>query len=674
MATYRLRTERPRGRGLDLARDLNPEQRAVAEAPPGPLLVLAGAGTGKTRALTYRVARLVASGTPPERILLCTFTNRAAAEMLRRVEDLTGAPMHRCPAGTFHHVGHRIVRTYAERLGLSPSFGILDREDATTVMGAAVAELGTERLAARRLPQPKALLALAGLAAGTLRPFAEVVAERAPHLTADVAILEEILERYRRRKRELSACDFDDLLVFWHRLLADPEHADAAAELRAMVDHVLVDEYQDVNTLQATICDMMAAGCGSLTCVGDDAQSIYGFRGADFSRIEGFTRRHPRARVLELTTNYRSTPEILALANRSLRCNERQHRKDLRAVRGPGTTPAVIPVRDVYQQAEFVAQRLLEIHHDEQIPLREIAVLYRNHSHGLELQVELGRRGVPFYVRSGARFFEQAHVKDVVAYLRARENPADTLAWTRLLRLWPGIGAKTAARLSERLAALGHARAAAEMLRAEAGRRRQPARSSLGELADLWARLCEAGRADPGAAIRTIVEGHYAAYAKTAFANAEQRIEDLEHLAGFASDTGSASEFLAQVALVEGIGAEKATAAHDPDDKLVLSSIHQAKGLEWRAVFVVWLVDGRFPGRPALRTPDALEEERRLFYVAATRAKDQLYLCFPTLEEGRDGPHRILRPSRFLTEIDRPPPVFERWEIEEVPLDGSEPD
>ncbi len=670
MATYRLKTERPRARGLDLARDLNPEQRAMVEAPPGPLLVLAGAGTGKTRALTYRVARLVASGCPPERIMLVTFTNRAASEMLRRVEALAGVTMRACLAGTFHHVGHRIVRRYAERLGRLPTFGILDRDDAVTLMGAALSEVAKAEKATRRLPQPRALVALAGLVAGTRRSLDQVVAERMPNLLGELPRIEAVLARYDERKRALSVCDFDDLLVLWRELLTDPAHADAAAELRAAVDHVLVDEYQDVNTLQGALCDHMAEGCGSLTCVGDDAQSIYGFRGADFSMIRDFPRRHPDARILELTTNYRSTPQILALANRSLRRNEDQHRKDLRAVRGPGMTPAVIPLRDVYQQAEFVAQRLLEIHQDLQVPLRDMAVLYRNHNHSLELQVELGRRNVPFYVRSGARFFEQAHVKDVVSFLRARENPADVLAWTRLLRLWPGIGARTAERLAETIARRpdtpAHAAAAA---RAHARKLREPGRGSLLAFADLWERLCDPSRRDPGTAIRTVVEGHYAAYARTAFANPDQRAEDLEHLAAFASDTGSAAEFLAQVALVSGVGAEVATAAHDPDDKLVLSSIHQAKGLEWRAVFVLWLVDGRFPGRPALRTREALEEERRLFYVAATRAKDELYLCFPTLEEGRDGPHRILRPSRFLTEIDHPPAVFERWQIEEVPLD-----
>ncbi|RMG97285.1 MAG: ATP-dependent helicase [Deltaproteobacteria bacterium] len=672
MPTYRLKTERPRGTGLDLSRDLNPEQRAVVEAPPGRLLVLAGAGTGKTRALTYRVARLVASGTPPERIMLCTFTNRAAAEMLRRVEALAGANMARCPAGTFHHVGHRIVRAHAERLGLSPTFGILDREDATTILGAAVAELGTAELSKRRLPTPRAILELSSLARGTMRDLAEIVAMRMPQLAADVDLVRDILARYERKKRELGVCDFDDLLCLWHRLLADRAFADAGAALRASVDHVLVDEYQDVNTLQGTICDEMARGCGSLTCVGDDAQSIYGFRGADFSMIEGFTRRHPGATVLTLTTNYRSTPQILALANRSLRCNVRQHRKDLVAVRGPGMVPAVLPLRDVHQQAEFVAQRVLELHQDQQIPLREMAVLYRNHSHGLELQVELGRRQIPFFVRSGARFFEQAHVKDVVAYLRARENPSDTLSWTRVLRLWPGVGARTASRLGEKLAAVEAPEDAARLLADEAKRLREPARSSLAGLAELWRRLCAPERRDPGEAIRTVVAEHYADYARTAFTNAEQRTEDLEHLAAYASDVGSASEFLARVALVQGIGAEVPTAAHDPDDKLVLSSIHQAKGLEWRVVFVLWLVDGRFPGRPALRTPEALEEERRLFYVAATRAADELYLCFPTLEEGRDGPHRLLRPSRFLTELDGRPPVFERWDIEEVPAEDAE--
>ncbi len=671
---YRLETSRPAKARFDLERDLNPQQRAAVLAEPGYLLVLAGAGTGKTRTLTYRVAHLVARGTAPERIMLCTFTNRAAREMIARVEGLLGIDMGRCLAGTFHHVGHRILREHGAAVGLAPDFGILDPEDARTLLAAVVSDLGLARLTARRFPQPKVLANLISLATGTLTPLAQIVRARAPQLMEQLPTLEQVARDFAARKRQLNVCDFDDLLALWHRLLTAPEAGATRDALRGAVDHVLVDEYQDINALQGALCDEMAARCASLTCVGDDAQSIYSFRGADFAQIHRFAERHPGARVLELTINYRSSPQILALANRSIEHNRHQHRKHLRAVSPAGPMPAVLPLRDVFQQAEFVAQRVLELHHERNLPLRDMAVLYRNHSHSLELQVELGRRQIPFTVRSGVRFFEQAHVKDVVAYLRARENPPDQLAWMRLLRLWPGVGARRAATLAERLAPMDVANTPdpVAVLREAASGARGRAREALASLADLWARLRSPKLADPGATIRAVVEAHYAEYAQRTFPNAQARTEDLAHLANYASSYDSAREFLAQVALVQGIQAESVTGADAPDDHLQLGTIHQAKGLEWRACFVLSLADGRFPTRQALRTPESEEEERRLFYVAATRAAEELYLCYPTLEDTRQGPARLLRPSRFLAELDRAPAVFERWEIEEVPPDAPE--
>ncbi|MBC8067162.1 MAG: ATP-dependent helicase, partial [Deltaproteobacteria bacterium] len=450
---YVLKTARPSSPGFDAEKDLNPEQRAVVEAEPGALLVIAGAGTGKTRTLTYRVAQLVARGCAPERILLCTFTNRAAREMVARVEGLLAIDMQRCSAGTFHHVGTRLLRRYGEHLGLGLDFGILDSEDARGVLAGVIAELGLKALSARRFPEPKLLYSMIGLAQGTGTPLPDLITARAHQLVPQLPAILDVCERYALRKRQMNVVDFDDLLVHWHTLLAAPAHATVAAEIRAAYDHVLCDEYQDVSALQGTLCDLMAERCGSLTCVGDDAQSIYSFRGADFEQIVQFRRRHPEARVLRLTLNYRSTPEILELANRSIARNARGHAKELRAMKPSGMKPAVIPLRDVYQQAELVAQRVLELHHEQNLPLSKMAVVYRNHSHSLELQVELTRRQIPYAVRSGVRFFEQAHIKDVVAYLRANDNPRDAMAWVRLLKQWPGIGVTTAETIAGELAA-----------------------------------------------------------------------------------------------------------------------------------------------------------------------------------------------------------------------------
>jgi DNA helicase-2/ATP-dependent DNA helicase PcrA len=664
---YVLKTSAPQRQAFDLTRELNPQQIAVVEAPARELLVLAGAGTGKTRTLTYRVAKLVAGGCPPERILLCTFTNRAAREMVTRVEGLLGVDMRRCSAGTFHHIGNRVLRRYGPAVGLGPDFGILDPEDARTLLGSVVAELGVEALTARRFPQPKVLCNLIGLASGTRQPLARVVEQHDLKLLDQAGMIEQVARRFAERKREMNVCDFDDLLAHWLRILEDPQLAGVADELRAGYDHVLVDEYQDINALQGALCDQMALGSGSLTCVGDDAQSIYSFRGADFSQIGAFRARHPRADIYKLTINYRSTPQVLALANRSIAHNRSQYPKELVAVKPDGMRPALIPLRDVFQQSEFVAQRVLELHHEFGVPLARMAVLYRNHSHSLELQVELTRRQIPFTVRSGLRFFEQAHIKDVVAYLRARQNPRDALSWVRLLRLWPGVGAQTAEQLATLLAQ--SSQPSAQVLAEQAALARGRAREALARLATLWAALGDPGLRSPGDMIRRVVEQHYGEYADRNFPNAAARKDDLAQLAGYAERYPGASEFLGELALVQGIAAENVMGAEPPDDMLVLSTIHQAKGLEWPICFVLWLADGRFPMATAMRQAADLEEERRLFYVAATRAGDELYLTYPVLEETRDGPSHMLRPSKFLVECDTSPAVFERWQIEEAPID-----
>ncbi|PRQ03698.1 ATP-dependent DNA helicase PcrA [Enhygromyxa salina] len=690
MVKYVLKSASPPKPKFDLTRELNPQQRAVVEAPAAKILVLAGAGTGKTRTLTYRVARLVAGGCPPERIMLVTFTNRAAREMVSRVENLLGIDMRRSAAGTFHHVGNRILRRHGEALGLGSDFGILDPEDARDLMTSVIQELGMPVLTTKRFPNAKILIKIASQATGMLATVGSVVERRFLKFLDMLEPIKEVVANFAERKRRLNCVDFDDLLALWLELLRNPKHREIAERLRSGWQHLLVDEYQDINALQGALIDEMAQVHQSLTCVGDDAQSIYSFRGADFAQIHDFRIRHRDAQVLPLTINYRSTPEILALANRSIAVNRLQHPKQLQAVRPPGMLPALIPLRDTMQQAELVAQRVLELHHDQNLPLRKMAVLYRNHAHSLELQVELTRRGIPFAVRSGLRFFEQAHIKDVVAYLRARENPRDALAWLRLLRLWPGVGNRTAERVAgvlsgeldahgqpdqPDLSAAGAATQAPagatipELLAREAEHARGRAKDALAKLAGLFEKLSDGAERSPGRAIRLIVADHYRDYADRTFTNADARKEDLDNLATFAERWPEAGEFLSELALVQGMTAENVVVGEEPDDKLVLSTIHQAKGLEWPIVFVLWLAEGRFPTAQSLRSASELEEERRLFYVAATRAADELYMLYPTIEEGRDGPSKLLRPSRFVAEIEHQPAVFERWEIEEVPRD-----
>src|SRR6266481_3169800 len=652
---YALKTAAPQRKGLvDYDRDLSEEQRAVALCEPGPMLVIAGAGSGKTRALTYRVAHLIESGTAPEKILLLTFTNKAAREMMARVGQICRIETRRMWGGTFHHVAHGLLREHAARLGYADRFGLLDSEDAKEVMASATADLGYG-VGQRRFPRADALIGLYSGAINTQRPLAEVIASQAPQF---VALEEEILRvarRYAERKARMNAMDFDDLLLNWKRLLVEVPAARDSISRRFCA--VLVDEYQDTNRLQGEIVDAMAAPHGNLLVVGDDAQSIYAFRGAHFENILKFPERHGGCQQLRLVTNYRSTPGILALANASIARNRKQFEKELRAHREGGVVPALVPLRDVHQQAEFVAQRL-----------RELAVLYRAHAHSMELQMELARRGIPFIVRAGVRFFEQAHIKDVLAHLKFVQNPQDELSFKRIVKLVPGIGAASADALWAQVEQwLRQGRDPRTQLEALAQLVPPKARSGLRILAAALQTLV-AMRSQPSEMIRCILhEGGYGEALKQRYANAQARSDDVLQLADYALQAESLEQLLADLTLLDSLEAEDVIEGADPDEKLTLSSVHQAKGLEWRAVFLIWLADGRFPSAPALRAPDGEEEERRLFYVAVTRAKDELYLTYPMMQEERDQARLLLRPSRFLDELPDSPAPYEKWSIEIAP-------
>jgi len=612
---YQLLPASPPARALNYEGLLNDQQIAVVEAGAGPILVIAGAGSGKTRTLTWRVARLVADGVAPESVLLLTFTNKAAREMLRRVEEVCRIDTRRITGGTFHHVAHEILRQHAGELGYARGYSILDREDTRDVMTAVIADCGLA-VGARRFPKADVLVDLVSMAVNTQAPLAEVVADRRPQF---VPLTEEVLRvarRYAERKHELNAMDFDDLLLNWKVLLVEREPIRRALSER--FQHVLVDEYQDTNRLQGDVCDLLAGGHRNLCVVGDDAQSIYSFRGAHFENILEFETRYPDARRFELTVNYRSTPQVLSLANASIAANVRQFEKELSSVRRDGTLPALVPCRDVGQQAAFVAQRVLELR-DEGIPLPEIAVLYRAHHHSMEIQFELARRGIPFVVRSGVRFFEAAHVKDVLAHLRFARNPGDELALKRCLKITPGVGTATADAVWSAFA-LRRQRgqgAVDELLAPEvASQVPGKGRPGYARLARLLRALALPPIRDlPGEAIEKVLEEGYQEYLRAEFLNADQRIEDVQQLAQYARGYEDTEAFLAEIALLTELSAETVAEGGEPDEKMVLSSVHQAKGLEWRAVFLVWLADGRFPSAQALKDTAGEEEERRLFYV-----------------------------------------------------------
>jgi len=631
-----------RRRRVDYEAELNPQQLEVVLHPGGPMLVLAGAGTGKTRTLVYRVCRLVEDGVPPERILLLTFTNKAAREMLERVESLVERGTGRMVGGTFHSAGHRILRRHASLVGYTPRFSILDREDATDLMGAALARVSPD-LPKRRLPRARLLVDLYSFVINTGRSLDEVLADRAPQYLDQGELIASVFRVYLERKRSGDLMDFDDLLLNWLLLLR--RHPEVRRELATRFAHVLVDEYQDTNRLQADIVESMLGPERNLMVVGDDAQSIYAFRGADDSNILGFPERHPDCTVFRLEVNYRSTPQILELANASIVHNEHQFHKELRPVRSDGELPGNVTVPTPEHQASWVADRILELR-DEGVDLEEMAVLYRNHAHSLELQVELTRRNIPFQVRSGLRFFEQRHVKDVLAHLRFVDNPRDEVAFVRVARLRRGIGNRLAGRLWERIGGAEPLRTLLALDPATVELTRG-ARSSLAALQALLDELASPRlRGQPGESIRRVVEGFYATWAREQLDNAGSRLEDLEQLALYADGYPDVNTFLAEVTLLNELSGED-VAAGPPDERLTLSTVHQAKGLEWRAVFIIWLAEGRFP---SVRAED-MEEERRLFYVAVTRAAEHLHLVRPGMARDRYRVDVILDPSRFLQEI-----------------------
>ncbi|HUJ13299.1 MAG TPA: ATP-dependent helicase [Thermoanaerobaculia bacterium] len=663
--------------------ELNSEQLEVVMAGEGPLLVIAGAGSGKTRTLTYRVSRLIEDGVDPSAILLLTFTNKAAREMLSRVEELVTIDTRRIWGGTFHSVGNRLLRQYAEPIGYRSNFSILDDEDAKEMMDSSVSSLGIQTLE-RRFPKGDVLLDIYSFLINTRTPLELHLEENYPHFAIYKEEIVNVFRRYKDRKREANAMDFDDLLVNW-KLLLD-EHPDISEVLKRKFRYILVDEYQDTNKLQADVVDSMAAIRQNVMVVGDDAQSIYSFRGASFENIITFPLRFPDATIYKLETNYRSTPQILKLANQTIAHNRFQFQKELRAVRGDGPDPAVVGVDDVFEQATFVAQRILELR-DEGEHLDDIAVLYRSHYQSLEMQMELTRRNIPYEIRSGVRFFEQAHIKDVIAYLKIITNYRDELSWKRVLKLYPKVGEKTAAEIWGRISQSRDPLDAFVSLTLS-GRGVQASVVSLRSV--LHPISTDSMKKNPSECIRLVVEKGYADYARSKFANAQARLDDLEQLSQYALRYEDVDTFLEEIALANPMAGEDVAVVGPEDERVVLSSVHQAKGLEWRNVFVIWLADGRFPSQRALRVPAGIvrvpetnvpeemavmlrgtlekeivipgeEEERRLFYVAVTRAKQELYLVFPVMARDRGGMDVLMEPSRFVREL--PADIYEKWVI-----------
>jgi len=669
---------------IDYAAELNEQQLAAVTAPPGPLLVIAGAGSGKTRTLTYRVAYLLENGVDARNILLLTFTNKAARQMLDRVSNLLPVDAAGIWGGTFHSIGNRMLRRHGSALGYSSGFTIMDREDQKDLIATVVASSGIDPKE-MRFPKADVLADIFSFVVNTERPIEELLAEKFPYFLPLLEQIKDVQARYERKKKATNSVDFDDLLEKTLRMLLEHEHI--ARVYRRQFQFILVDEYQDTNKIQADFIDVLAREHQNVMVVGDDAQSIYSWRGANFQNILEFPKRYPKAQVFRIELNYRSVPEILEVANSAIAANVKQFKKNLSATRdSKAMKPALVALNDGSEQAQFVAQRALELR-DEGVELNEIAVLYRAHYHAVELQLEFSRRGIPYQITSGIRFFEQAHIKDVASFIRFVANPRDEVAFKRMVRLLPGIGGKIAENLwngweksldSVPVAAVAdrgpgpmppatEAAAAGDrgysigerLLKLNVSTRSKKTWEQLAQTLD---EIAPNGKPNPPSAmIVSVVEAIYDDYAKANFTNYELRREDLNQLASFARQFSNAQEFLSQLALISNVDAEPAPNAAADKEAVNLSSVHQAKGLEFHTVFVIWLTDGMFPSSRSLETRDAIEEERRLFYVAITRARDELYLSYPHMRLNAGFGDVFQRPSRFLKEI--PNELLEDWEV-----------
>jgi len=650
---------------IDYPKELNEQQLEAVTAPPGPLLIIAGAGSGKTRTLTYRVAYLIEKGLPPDRLLLLTFTNKAATEMLHRVCSLLPVDSSRICGGTFHSICNRLLRRHAREAGYEPGFSILDEEDSKEVVSQSVAELKIDTKKSR-FPKPDVLGDIFSLAVNTESPLEQVIRERYEHFEELIGEIKRVEQRYQSRKKELNGMDYDDLLLVFLRLLRT--NAEVRERYQKVFQYVLVDEYQDTNKIQSDIIDTLVAGHKNVMVVGDDAQSIYSWRGANFRNIMDFPKRYSGARIIRIEQNYRSTPQVLELANASIAQNTEQFKKNLHSVRARGPKPVIAPASNASAQAEFVVSQILELQ-EQGIDLNQMAVLYRSHYHSMELQMELTRRNIAFHITSGIRFFEQAHVKDVAAHLRLALNPNDELSFKRLLKLMPKIGAATADKIWRRIACEPR-NADLKGLIARMSTASVPA-AAQNEWRKFAAILKELDSPDiqknPPEMIRSVLESWYAGYLKVAYPNYAHRLEDLGQLAVFAAKFKDLESFLAELTLMTNmeIEQEKREADLDPADILRLSSVHQAKGLEFQAVFVIWLADGMFPSSRSLETQANEEEERRLFYVAVTRAKDHLFLIYPLIRSNAGYYGDIFqKPSRFLAEL--PEHCAEKAEVPEA--------
>jgi len=620
---------------------LNPAQLAAVSAPDGPHLVVAGAGTGKTRTLVYRVAWLISRGITPESVLLLTFTRRAAQEMLKRASSLLDERCRRVSGGTYHSFANLVLRRHATRLGLSNRFTILDRADSVDLLQTLRSEAGYDKNG-KRFPRADSLVELYSKQVNTQRPLADLIAEEMPQFADEKDAIIDLQGRVRRRKYEQSILDYDDMLICLLDLLA--QHDEARREIAGLYRHVLVDEYQDTNRLQAHITALLASVHRNIMVVGDEAQSIYSFRGASFRNIIDFPKIFPGARQTLLEQSYRSTQPILDLGNGVLEQAKERFPKRLFSLIPGESKPVLMRVRDDYAQADFICRRVLELR-EEGVPLGQIAVLSRAAWHSNTLELELASRNIPFRKFGGIKFVEAAHIKDVSAILKLALNPTDSAAWFRVLQLFEGIGPRTAQSI------LGHVLERGGDFRVLV----QPkltVKTYGKDLKNLAALLEEI--ADPHKSLLAKLEAvldRYRIWMVRKYDDANVRQRDFEALVVIAARYEDLEAYLSELA-IDPPDFSRGRPDDDPEDEwLSISTVHSAKGLEWHSVFLLNMNAGRFPLWSSMKNEADLEEERRLLYVAVTRAKRNLYLIKPEEILARGQSYEVGELSPLLAEL-----------------------
>ncbi|MBI5063767.1 MAG: ATP-dependent helicase [Desulfatitalea sp.] len=628
---------------IDYRRVLNPAQHEAVTFGRGPILVIAGAGSGKTRTLTYRVARLVEAGVAPNTILLLSFTRKASQEMLRRASLLLDRRCQEVAGGTFHSFANAILRRHALKIGFPEGFSIIDRADSEDLINLIRKEFGSAG-DGHSLPRKATLASLFSRAVNKSAALEDIIYEEYPHFGAQKDLIQQIWQLYGTRKREHHFLDYDDLLVCLYRLLR--EHEDVRERLALQYEYIMVDEYQDTNRIQADIVSLLASPRNNVMVVGDDAQSIYAFRGANFKNIIDFPNRFPGTRVIKLEENYRSLQPILDVTNALIAPAAEKYSKCLFTQRGGGSLPALVATAGENAQSRFIVREIARLR-SQGLPLQRIVVLFRASFHSFDLELELSRAGFPFIKVGGFKFSESAHVKDVIAHMKIMAAPRDRLSWYRVLLLVKKIGPQSAQRIFETVLAEG--KGATGLLTAKLKSKSNPALDRLKE-------LIAAMDAQPSHAVAQqgmLVLKYYLPILQEHYDDHPRRTRDIEQLLTIMERYERLDDFLADMVLEPpntAIGDELA-ADVIVEDRLTLSTIHSAKGLEWDTVFIIWTLDGRFPSYQSIEKPDALEEERRLMYVAATRAQHRLFMTYPQEIYDRATQSILYEPSRFLEAI-----------------------